>query len=113
MLVKKRSKFKGENIAKFVVKSDIKDCLWRSVNRKYPYRTYYNDVFNFPNKHQPKFFPLNNIEKLPRFKEAYKSKTIHEILKVNLILLIPIIFGVLWVILSALGILPPLESILF
>ncbi len=34
------------------IKSDIKDCLWRSMNRKYPYRTYYNDVFNFPNQHQ-------------------------------------------------------------
>jgi len=59
------------------------------------------------------FFPINNVEILPRFKEAYKSKNIYEILRVNLILLIPIIFGVIWVILSALGVIPPLESTLF
>jgi len=59
------------------------------------------------------FFPVNFIEKIPRFKDAYKSKNIYDILRINLILLIPIIFGVIWVILSALGLLPPLESTIF
>jgi len=51
------------------IKSDIKDCLWRSVNRKYPYRTYYNDVFNFPNQHQT---PIPNV---PYPKVAYWEGT--------------------------------------
>ena len=93
MLVKKRSKFKVK--AKILLNSS----KFQSRNGK-------TEKFYL-------FFPINNVEILPRFKEAYKSKNIYEILRVNLILLIPIIFGVLWVILSALGVIPPLESTLF
>jgi len=59
------------------------------------------------------FFPAKVSEKLPRFKDAYKSKNLKEILKGNLILIIPIIFGIIWVILSVFGVLPPLEDTLF
>ncbi len=59
------------------------------------------------------FFPAKVSEKLPRFKDAYKSKNFKEILKVNLILIIPIIFGIIWVILSIFGVLPQLEDTLF
>ncbi len=45
----------------FVV-ADIKDCIWRSINRKYPYRNYYVDVLNFgdedANPHQT---PIPNV----------------------------------------------------
>jgi hypothetical protein len=59
------------------------------------------------------FFPINHIDKIPSFKEAYKSKNFKEILKENMIMLIPIIFGIIWVIFSVFGILPALEDTLF
>lgn len=60
------------------------------------------------------YFPITPKEKIPDFGSAFKSRYFKtNYFRALLIISVPVIFGVLWVVLSVLGIVPPLESTMF